>query len=112
MRLVITLANNWSDYGGVPRYLRWAGVREEAAYGAADRFYSDPKLRAWYRAHLERLLKRRNQVTGVPYRDDPTILAWELMNESTVSTAAGARRAGPGSPRWRSSSTRSTRTTS
>src|SRR5260221_5264667 len=76
VRLVVTLANNWSDYGGVPRYLRWAGVREDAAYGAADRFYSDPKMRAWYRAHLERLLKRRNQVTGVPYRDDPTILAW------------------------------------
>ncbi|HVR00554.1 MAG TPA: cellulase family glycosylhydrolase [Polyangia bacterium] len=90
VRLVITLANNWSDYGGVPRYLRWAGVREDAAYGAADRFYSDPKMRGWYRAHLERLLKRRNQVTGVPYRDDPTILAWELMNESTVLTTAGA----------------------
>jgi mannan endo-1,4-beta-mannosidase len=90
VRLVITLANNWSDYGGVPRYLSWAGVREETAYGAADRFYSDPKMRAWYRAHLERLLKRRNRVTGVPYRDDPTILAWELMNESTVLTTEGA----------------------
>ena len=31
----------------------------------------------------------------MPYRDDPTILAWELMNESTVATTAGveARRA-------------------
>jgi mannan endo-1,4-beta-mannosidase len=96
VRLVITLANNWSDYGGVPRYLRWAGVKTEdargggAVYGAEDRFYSDAKMRGWYRAHLERLLKRRNAVTGVPYRDDPTIVAWELMNESTVATTAGA----------------------
>jgi mannan endo-1,4-beta-mannosidase len=94
VRLVITLANNWGDYGGVPRYLHWAGVRTEdgrgGIYGAADRFYSDAKMRAWYRAHLERLLKRRNTITGMPYRDDPTILAWELMNESTVSTTAGA----------------------
>jgi mannan endo-1,4-beta-mannosidase len=90
VRLVITLANNWSDYGGVPRYLRWAGVHEDSAYGVEDRFYSDAKMRAWYRAHLERLLERRNAVNGVPYRDDPTILAWELMNESTVATTAGA----------------------
>jgi mannan endo-1,4-beta-mannosidase len=95
VRLVITLANNWADYGGVPRYLRWAGVRTEdghggGVYGVEDRFYSDAKMRAWYRAHVERLLKRRNAITGVPYRDDPTILAWELMNESTVATTAGA----------------------
>ena len=90
MRLIITLANNWSDYGGVPRYLHWAGARDDGAYGATDRFYSDPKTRAYYRAHVERLLKRSNQITGVPYRDDPTILGWELMNESTVFTAAGA----------------------
>jgi mannan endo-1,4-beta-mannosidase len=94
VRLVITLANNWSDYGGVPRYLKWAGIKTEdprgAVYGVEDRFYSDAKMRGWYRSHLERLLKRRNAITGVPYRDDPTILAWELMNESTVATTAGA----------------------
>jgi hypothetical protein len=93
VRLVITLANNWSDYGGVPRYLHWAGVRTDdehgGVYGVEDRFYSDVKMRGWYRAHLERLLTRRNVITGVPYRDDPTILAWELMNESTVATTAG-----------------------
>jgi mannan endo-1,4-beta-mannosidase len=92
VRLIITLSNNWSDYGGVPRYLKWAGQREAeaATYGASDRFYSDPKAKAAFRAHLERLLKRHNTLTGIPYKDDPTILAWELMNESTVSTAAGA----------------------
>jgi mannan endo-1,4-beta-mannosidase len=90
VRLIVTLANNWGDYGGAPRYLHWAGVKEDAVYGAADRFYSDARMKAWYRAHVERLLKRRNLVTGVPYRDDPTILAWELVNESTVATTAGA----------------------
>jgi hypothetical protein len=93
MRLVVTLANNWSDYGGVPKYMRWAGVRDESAggpYGVADRFYSDAKMRALYREHVERLVRRTNQITGVPYRDDPTILAWELVNESTTATEAGA----------------------
>jgi mannan endo-1,4-beta-mannosidase len=103
IRLIITLANQWSDYGGVPRYLEWfagapaadrAGAGDPApaaAFGAADRFYSDARTRSAYRAHLERLLQRTNTVTGVAYRDDPTILAWELMNESRVATAAGAR---------------------
>ncbi|MDB4981990.1 MAG: Endo,4-beta-mannosidase [Myxococcales bacterium] len=92
VRLVITLANNWGDYGGVPKYMKWAGVRDDAAaaYGATDRFYSDPKMRAFYRAHVERLLRRTNPITGTAYRDDPTILEWELINESTVVTTAGA----------------------
>jgi mannan endo-1,4-beta-mannosidase len=92
MRLIVTLANNWGDYGGAPKYLRWAGVREDVSttYGAGDRFYADAKTRAAYRAHVERILERTNPITGVRYRDDPTILAWELINESTVATAAGA----------------------
>jgi mannan endo-1,4-beta-mannosidase len=90
IRLIITLSNSWADYGGVPRYLRWVG-RWRDGYGATDRFYSDAQAAAAYRAHIERLLARTNEVTGVRYRDDPTILAWELMNESATSTAAGAR---------------------
>lgn len=27
------------------------------------------------------MLTRRNTITGIPYRDDPAILAWELCNE-------------------------------
>ncbi|MES1172240.1 MAG: hypothetical protein ABUL77_03295 [Bacteroidota bacterium] len=89
IRLIITLANSWSDYGGVPRYLRWAGRMRDGVFGVGDRFYSDARARAAYRAHVTRLIGRTNQVTGIPYRDDPTILAWELMNESAALTAGG-----------------------
>lgn len=27
------------------------------------------------------VLTRRNSITGVLYKDDPTIMSWELMNE-------------------------------
>ncbi|HEY3355334.1 MAG TPA: cellulase family glycosylhydrolase [Polyangia bacterium] len=94
LKLIVTLSNNWPDYGGLWQYLRWAGYDTDE-YGVKIHFYTDAKIRAWYRAHLERLLTRRNTVTGVRYRDDPTIFAWELMNESTLSSPAAfaARRA-------------------
>lgn len=35
---------------------------------------------------MQTLLTRKNHLTGVEYRDDPTILAWELMNEPRCTT--------------------------
>lgn len=90
IRLIVCLSNHWADYGGVPQYLRWAGLPGATLFGGADRYYQSPRTRAAFRAHVERLLSRTNHVTGVAYRDDPTIFAWELMNESKVDTAAGA----------------------
>ncbi|MSP63090.1 MAG: hypothetical protein EXR72_22680 [Myxococcales bacterium] len=91
VRLIITLANHWPDYGGVPMYLRWVGLPDDDKAA----FYRDPRTRALFRAHTLRLLARTNHVTGVRYVDDPTIFAWELMNESSVDTpdAILARRA-------------------
>lgn len=92
LRLVLTLGNNWGDYGGIPMYLRWAGLPagEGAHDPARDAFYRDERVRAFFRQGVERLLLRVNSVTGVRYADDPTILSWELLNESTVATAEGA----------------------
>jgi mannan endo-1,4-beta-mannosidase len=57
-----------------------------------DRFYTDVRTRAWYRAHLERLLGRTNSVNGLRYAEDPTILSWELFNESSVTPEGRAVR--------------------
>lgn len=93
LRLIITLSNHWTDYGGAPMYLTWIG-KEHAGLGLED-FYTDIQTRALFRAHLLRLLDRKNTVTGTYYRDDPTIFSWELMNESSVLSPRGqaARRA-------------------
>jgi mannan endo-1,4-beta-mannosidase len=96
----LCLVNWWRDTGGVTQYLRWAGINDAAddsfKYGINNEkailFYSNPETRRLYREHIEKLATRRNTVTGVLYRDDPTIFAWELMNEAEVITGRWAER--------------------
>jgi mannan endo-1,4-beta-mannosidase len=90
LRVVVVLANRWADYGGIPRYLRWAGLlapddpRREPTELELAGFYDCARCDALYRAHVERVVGRVNALSGVPYRDDPTIAAWELANELTA----------------------------
>lgn len=96
----LCLTNWWRDTGGVTQYLRWAGINDAAddkyKFGINNEkaflFYTNPEARRLYREHLEKLATRRNTVTGVLYRDDPTIFAWELMNEAQVITGRWAER--------------------
>jgi mannan endo-1,4-beta-mannosidase len=79
LRLILPLLNYWNAYGGVRQWLAWNGVGD--ALEGDTRFFSDERLRAHYAAHVERLLVRRNPLTGLRYGEDPVVLAWELMNE-------------------------------
>ena len=96
----LCLTNWWRDTGGVTQYLRWAGINDAAddryPFGINNEkailFYSNPETRRLYREHLEKLATRRNTITGVVYRDDPTIFGWELMNEAQVITGRWAER--------------------
>lgn len=91
IRLIVTLTNYWHDYGGISQYARWAGYNTSLGNGDPDHlveelFYTgsitsdataanavtdDPRTR--YRAYACHLLNR--------YREEPAILAWELINE-------------------------------
>lgn len=75
IKLVIPFTNNWSDFGGMDQYVRWAGDADH------DDFYSDPEIRAWYQAWISHLLNHVNPLTGLAYKNDPTIMTWELANE-------------------------------
>jgi mannan endo-1,4-beta-mannosidase len=96
----LCLTNWWRDTGGVTQYLRWAGINDAADDGfpfginneKAILFYSNPETRRLYREHVQKLATRRNTITGVSYRDDPTIFGWELMNEAQVITGRWAER--------------------
>lgn len=96
----LCLTNWWRDTGGVTQYLRWAGINDAAddsfKFGINNEkailFYSNSETRRLYREHVEKLVTRRNTITGTLYRDDPAIFAWELMNEAQVITGRWAER--------------------
>ena len=53
-----------------------------------DLFYSSACARSIYQDYVRYVLTRVNTYTGVAYRDDPTILAWELANEPRCENAS------------------------
>ncbi|MEU1972707.1 cellulase family glycosylhydrolase [Microbacterium sp. NPDC019599] len=81
LKLVIPFTNNWNAFGGMDQYVRWAGLDEHAD------FYTDPTIKSWFKSWIETLLNRTNSITGVMYKDDPTILSWELANEPRCTSA-------------------------
>jgi len=90
LRLVIPLVNNWNNFGGIDQYVRWAGKQYH------DDFYTDPTIRGWYRAWIAHVLNRVNPLTGLAYKDDPTVLMWELGNEPRCVSAGAYPRSPSG----------------
>jgi len=42
------------------------------------------ECRSAFKNYVKKIINRRNTITGVLYRDDPTIMAWDLANEPYV----------------------------
>jgi mannan endo-1,4-beta-mannosidase len=88
MKAVMVLNNYWQWSGGMAQYVSWSEGTpipypgdwgEFMAYSA--KFYDCAKCQIWYREHIEMIINHTNPYTGLKYRDDPTIFAWELANE-------------------------------
>ena len=84
IHLIITLVNNWDAYGGMNRYVQWAGL------SGHDLFYTDPGVKQLYKNYVHDFVSRVNSITGVAYKNDPTIMAWELANEAECKSDLGA----------------------
>ncbi|WP_299437836.1 PKD domain-containing protein [uncultured Aquimarina sp.] len=82
IKLIIALENYWNDYGGIKDRLKWEGIDVQGA-GEHDQgqFFTNASAVQGYKNYVEYFLTRVNHYDGVEYRNDPTILAWELMNE-------------------------------
>ncbi|KAL3845718.1 hypothetical protein ACJIZ3_003121 [Penstemon smallii] len=80
IRLILSFVNNYNDFGGRPQYAQWAKNAGVQVNGDDD-FYTHPVLKDYYKNHIKRVVTRFNTITRFVYKDDPTIMAWELMNE-------------------------------
>jgi mannan endo-1,4-beta-mannosidase len=94
MKAIMTLGNMWPWSGGFAQHLVWAGLASSIPYpsppssGDSDEyqrftaeFYGNTRAVSSYLDHLTKIVNRVNHHTQTPYRDDPTIMAWELANE-------------------------------
>jgi mannan endo-1,4-beta-mannosidase len=94
MHAVVCLNNFWNWSGGMGQYIVWSGAADSIPHPPphpggswsiyqefAARFYSNEKAVALFNDHLHYIINRTNSLSGIAYREDPVIMAWELANE-------------------------------
>ena len=75
IQLILTLTNNWKDYGGIPEYVANAGLTKH------DDFFTEERIKQAYRAYVTQVVER--------FKDEPVIMAWELINEPRSEGGVG-----------------------
>ncbi len=80
IKIIVTLTNNWSDYGGMDVY-----VKQLTGTTYHDYFYTNDEVKQAFKSYVKTFVSR--------YVDESTIMAWELANEprctGTSSTNSG-----------------------
>jgi len=75
MKVILSLVNNWSQFGGMDQYATWYKLPYH------DNFYTNANTQQAYKNYVSHLVNRVNTYTNVAYKNEPAILAWELTNE-------------------------------
>lgn len=91
MKAVIYVSNNWEWSGGFQQYLIWNDVISkewlttkpdwDTLRDHVSKFYSCALCKYSYARQAARLVRRINTINGKRYRNDPTIMAWQIANE-------------------------------
>lgn len=81
VRLLVPFIDEYQWHGGIAELASFRGKTK-------DQFWTDEQLKADFKSIIAYTLNRTNTVTGVPYKEDKAILAWETGNE-LVPKAAG-----------------------
>jgi mannan endo-1,4-beta-mannosidase len=74
VRLIIPFVDQWSWWGGTAELAAFRGKKP-------DEVWTDPPAIKDFKNIITFVVNRVNTVTGVRYRDDKAILAWETGNE-------------------------------
>ncbi|UZR92699.1 glycoside hydrolase 5 family protein [Chondrinema litorale] len=93
MYAVVCLNNFWPWSGGMAQYVNWYENSEIPYPPPAEggswskyqfytaRFYKDKNAIEAFNKHIKKIVGRVNSYTKIAYKDDPTIMAWQLANE-------------------------------
>ncbi|WP_127498216.1 S-layer homology domain-containing protein [Paenibacillus glycanilyticus] len=81
IHLILPFVDQYQWQGGIAEYAAFRGKSKDA-------FWTDPQLIADFKSVISYTLNRVNTFTGVAYKDDPTILAWETGNELVPQSSA------------------------
>ncbi|XWS25798.1 hypothetical protein CRYUN_Cryun27aG0098400 [Craigia yunnanensis] len=90
IKLVLSFVNNYDQFGGKKQYVNWARNQGQSI-GSDDDFFTNSVVKEYYKNHIKTVLTRHNSLIGVAYKDEPTIMAWELMNEPRCYTDPSGR---------------------
>ena len=83
LKVIVALLDFWGYTGGAQQMSAWYGSRDKYTF-----FAQDPRTRQDYKDWARHVLSRKNTHTSIAYADDPTVFAWELMNEPDIHPAA------------------------
>jgi len=112
IRVILSFVDNWKYPGGVDQMIDWSetapereipipgsllaggdynqdNLEQDVKNYIVERhslFYTDEGTREIYRDYVRTLVNRVNVFNGRTYRDDPAILAWNLINEPRCET--------------------------
>jgi len=91
MKAVLFLSNNWEWSGGFLQYLQWERLIPDSVFARkldwdemrdyTSKFYSCMECIRNYHLQIKKILSHTNTVNGIVYKNDPTIMSWELANE-------------------------------
>jgi mannan endo-1,4-beta-mannosidase len=79
LKLIVAFLDFWPYTGGAQQMRAWYGSDDIYSF-----FAKDPRTVNDYKAWVKHVLTRTNSINGIKYIDDPTVFAWELMNEPDI----------------------------
>lgn len=78
IKIIWVLADNWYEIGGIDSYVKWA-EGEDATH---EDFFTSPDAIQLYKDNIAFIANRENTINGKVYKEDPTIMAWNIANEA------------------------------